>query len=137
MADAIDNNDDYLDVRDIIARFEELETELTDLQNADEKDESAIKAWEEENNAEFVTLGALLEDMKGNGGDEQWRGDWYPVSMIRDSYFNDAMDELLEDIGEIKKYADRPSYIKIEIDYDALQSDYTSVEFDGVTYWYR
>ena len=73
--------------------------------------------------------------MKGNGGDHQWKGDWYPVTLIRDSYFKTAMDELLEDIGELPSTL--PAYLKIEVDYDALQMDYTSVEFDGVTYWYR
>jgi hypothetical protein len=42
---------------------------------------------------------------------------------------------LLEDIGDLPK--NLPSYLTITVDYDALQMDYTSVEFDGVTYWYR
>ena len=67
--------EDLLDIRNIIERFEEIE----DSEDADEK-------------AECAKLKAILEDLKGNSGDEQWRGDWYPVTLIRDSYFNDAMD---------------------------------------------
>lgn len=115
----IDNSQDYLDVRDIIERVENLR------ENIDRDAE------------ELASLELLLENMKGYGGDHQWEGEWYPVTLIRDSYFEDAMDELLEDIGELKAYEDRPPYIKITVDYDALQMDYTSVEFDGVTYWYR
>ena len=45
------------------------------------------------------------------------------------------MDEMLEDIGDIPK--DLPSYLKIIIDYDALQSDYTSVDIGKLVYWTR
>jgi hypothetical protein len=45
------------------------------------------------------------------------------------------MDELLEDIGVLPR--DLPSYLKITVDYDALQMDYTSIEIDGASYWYR
>jgi hypothetical protein len=86
---------------------------------------------------EYEALKSLLDDLSGNGGDEQWRGDWYPVTLIRDSYFVAAMQELCEDIGDVSK--DLPSYI--EIDWEAtarnLRVDYSSVEFHGVTFWYR
>lgn len=84
---------------------------------------------------EFKTLNLLLSNLVSKGGDEQWRGDWYPITLIRDSYFEKAMDELLEDVGELPK--ELPCYLKITVDYKALQMDYSSVEFDGVTYWYR
>ena len=125
---------DYLDVHDVIARVEELQ---------DEREQSDIPAneyggpkdtWAEER-TELATLESLLDDLKGNGGDKQWRGDWYPVTLIADSSFNDAMDELLQDIGDLPKNI--PSYLRIEVDYDALQMDYTSCEFEGTTYWYR
>jgi hypothetical protein len=77
----------------------------------------------------------LKDDLAGNGGDEEWRGDWYPSTLIRDGYFETAMDELLEDIGDMPK--DIPAYLKVTVDYDALQMDYTSAEYDGVTYWFR
>jgi hypothetical protein len=90
-----------------------------------------------EDAAEFMTLQALLDDLQGNGGDEDWRGDWYPITLINDDYFVEAMKELCADIGDIPR--DLPSYI--EIDWDAtaknLRVDYSSTEFDGVTFWYR
>ena len=144
MAD-FSNNDDVIDVRDIIARFEELRDERDDFQSTiDDADaeeyeraeaQTKLTEWIDDNGDEFATLRDLLDEMKGNGGDEQWEGDWYPATLIRDSHFNDAMDELLEDIGDLPK--NLPCYLTITVDYDALQMDYTSVEYDGVTYWYR
>jgi hypothetical protein len=155
MAD-ISSTADVIDVRDIIARVEELreivQTNQDDLDAANEGEAKGEQfapdgstwdeirernAVDEDDTAEFQRLNSLLEDLKGNGGDEQWEGDWYPDTLIRDSYFETAMDELLEDIGEMAPFDKIPSYIKITVDYDALQMNYTSTEYDGTTYWYR
>lgn len=129
MAREISNSDDIIDSRDVIARIEELQAEKDGSDNLD-------MDWGEID-AEMATLTAFMEEMKGRGGDEQWRGDWYPVTIIRDSYFEDYARELLEDCGDLPK--DLPHYI--EIDWQAtarnIRMDYTSVEFDGVTYWVR
>lgn len=121
----LNNMQDVLDVRDIIARIEELE----DMQH----DES-ISADE---TAELAQLSELLKDMAGAGGDEQWRGDWYPVTLIRDSYFTDYAQELVEDCGYISK--DFPTWI--EVDWEAtahnVRMDYSAAAFAGVTYWFR
>ena len=115
---------DYLDVRDIIARVETLESERDD-------DAESFDA------AELAALAAILDDMKGYGGDEQWRGNWYPVTLIRDSCFTEYAEELVTDCGYISK--DFPHWIAIDWDATAraVQQDYTSTEIDGVTYWYR
>lgn len=124
------NTDDIIDVRDIIARVEELREEIEAY--AEKMDDWHANA---DNVAELETLESLLSELCGNGGDEQWEGDWYPVTLIRDSYFENCMDEMLEDCGDLPK--DLPSYLTITVDYCTLQMDYTSVEYDGVTYWYR
>ena len=77
----------------------------------------------------------MLSSLKGCGGDEQWEGDWYPVTLIHESYFEAAMDQDMEEFGYIPK--DVPSFIKITVDYDALKQDYTTCEFEGETYYYR
>lgn len=130
MRTEISNNEDVLDLRDVIARFEELETMRDEM--------GKRKFAKSEEGEEFKRLEAFLEDCKGNGGDEQWRGDWYPVTCIRDSYFKEYAQDLAEDIGSINRYASWPNnYIDWDAASDALQSDYTSVEFDGTTYWVR
>lgn len=136
----LDLTADYIDVRDIIARVEELTGERDSfvIGAPDGTETEAPEQWAEEYSEdaeELTALAAILEDLKGNGGDEQWEGDWYPVTLIRDSYFETAMDDLLEDIGDMPENI--PSYLKITVDYDALQQDYTSTEIDDVTYWYR
>jgi hypothetical protein len=45
------------------------------------------------------TLYDLLAELRGNGGDHEWRGDWYPVTLIRDSYFTEYAQSFAEDIG--------------------------------------
>lgn len=112
-----------LDVRDIIAHVEELRELGEDETNAD--------------TAELVTLLALLSDLAGKGGDAQWEGVWYPVTLIRDDYFTRYAQELCEENGYMPEGF--PSYI--EIDWDAtarnIRMDYKSTEFHGVTYWFR
>lgn len=128
----VDNSLDYIDIRNVIERFEELEGEREAL-----KTKKARKEWDEDNGEEFATLKKLLEDLEGNGGDHDWRGSWYPVTLIRDSYFVEAMQELCEDIGAVSK--DVPVWLEIDWEKtaDNLRQDYSSVEYDGVTYWYR
>ena len=117
------NGANILDARDLIARVEELEA--TDPREEDEQDE-------------LDQLSALLAELRDNGGDEEWRGAWYPLTLIRESYFGEYAQELAEDIGAIGHDAPWPLH---HIDWKAaseeLQNDYTSVEYDGITYWCR
>lgn len=136
----LDLTADTIDVRDIIARVEELENEPVIF--SDESDDDArTTAWRAANPddaAEFVTLRDILAELAGNcGGDEQWRGDWYPITLIRDAYFPYYAREMLEDCGTIP--GDLPSWLVIDWDATAhhVRGDYARVEIDGVTYWYR
>ena len=119
----IDNTQDIIYVQDIIDRVEELES----LQGED-----AECATEQEEQAE---LRSVLSELAGYGGDVQFEGEWYPHSLIRDTYFETAMDGLLEDCGYIPR--DLPCFLSITVDYEALRMDYSSIEIAGETYWYR
>lgn len=126
---------DVIDVRDIIARVEELENEAQELNRTENFD-----LWTHthpEGAAELATLRDILAELAGYGGDEEWRGDWYPVTLVCDSHFTDYARELLEDCGTVP--ANLPSWV--EIDWEAtarnVRVDYTPVEIDGCTYWYR
>ncbi len=59
---------DIIDVRDIIARVEDLESVI------DTAPEDNIWTLEEqaEANRERIALEAILDELKGYGGDEQW-----------------------------------------------------------------
>lgn len=117
---------DIIDVRDIIARVEELENEVADTE---------AQAWA--NRDEYAALTAILDELEGQGGDEQWRGNWYPTTLIRESYFTDYTQEMLEDCGTIPR--DLPHWVHIDWDATAreVMVDYSTVEIDGVTYFYR
>ena len=142
MTNTISNLDDTIDVRDIIARVEELREERDDLQLAldggSQEDVNALAEWETDNAEELAELESLLDDLNGMGGDEQWGGDWYPVTLIRDSYFQDYAQELAEECGMIDTNAKWPmTCIDWEQAARELQWDYSSVEVNGVTYWTR
>jgi hypothetical protein len=81
---------------------------------------------------------SLLSDLEGNGGDEEWRGSWYPVTLIRESYFREYAEELAEDIGAVVSDAKWPNnHIDWDAAADELLTDYSAVLFDGVEYYYR
>lgn len=118
----ISNTDDTIDIRDVIARFEELD-------GMDVLNECETK--------ELKDLGDLLDECEGNGGDEQWRGNWYPVTLINESYFTEYAKELLADCGDLPR--DLPHYIAIDWEETAsnIMVDYTHVTFNGTTYLVR
>lgn len=116
------NSDDTIDSRDVIARIEELESflETEGLLNSDAAEE-------------LHTLRTLAEEASGYASD--WR---HGGTLIRDSYFEDYAQELADDIGAVDSSASWPvNCIDWEQAARELQMDYTSVDFDGVTYWIR
>lgn len=126
MTTDISNRNDLIDLRDVIARVEEL------------RELNADQAASEDEDTELRTLEAFLEECKGNGGDELWEGDWYPVTLIRDTHFTEYAKELAEDIGAIDSKATWPNNcIDWEFAARELQQDYIEVDFDGMTYYTR
>ena len=123
MGQDISSTADVIDLRDVSARIEELEAD-------DER--------EQQETEELATLAALMEELRGNGGDHDWRGSWYPLMLVRDSYFETYAREFADDIGAVKSDADWPArHIDWTAAAEELQQDYSSVEYEGETYWYR
>lgn len=159
----LDSSSDTLDVRDLIERCEELRTERDDLQGAidtakadadgfdpeqgggDEVElqqaiaatERDLEAWSDEYASELSDLESVLADLKGTGGDEQWNGHWYPLTLIRYDHFTDHCKELAEEFQYLN--SDFPTWI--EIDWEAtarnMKVNYQSVDIDGVEFYYR
>ena len=126
----IDNKADILDSRDIIERIEDLENAGANDRRA-EGHEPLPEDWDEL--GELDTLRRLTDEAEGYS--EDWE---YGAMLIRDSYFTEYAQELAEDIGAIDRNAKWPNdCIDWERAARELQYDYTSVEFDGVTYWVR
>jgi len=94
------------------------------------KDELA--QWDSENGEELAALQAFATEGESIS-------DWeHGETLIRDSHFEDYAQELADDIGAINSDAVWPNNC---IDWERaareLQQDYTSIDFDGVTYWAR
>jgi MoxR-like ATPase len=138
----IHNGSETHDSRDIIERIEALQEARQDWieQGGDiplgsPEWAAATNAWAVENGedaAELEALQRLAEEAEG------YAADWHHGEvLIRDDYFTDYTRELLEDCGMIPR--DLPSWV--EIDWEAtarnVRTDYTAVDFDGVTYWIR
>jgi hypothetical protein len=142
------NTDDVIDSRDVIARIEELEGERDSFEIDAEMEPDTISIimesdtdasrveWAIQNEDDAKELKALTELAEEA---EDYASDWrYGETLIRDSYFEDYARDLAEDIGAIKEDASWPNnFIDWEAAREALKQDYTSVEFDGVTYWVR
>lgn len=146
----ISNNEDIMDSRDICERITELESEVTSVTMAasnlsdeqwDDLSENQraqhIHTMAEAGNddaVEYTTLKKIVEEIDNYGGDNAEDG----VTLIRDTYFKDYAQELAEDICEMGKATDWPFRC---IDWQQaareLKMDYTSLEFDGITYYYR
>jgi hypothetical protein len=124
MAD-VDNTQDVLDSRDVIARIEELHDIATD-ETADSDDRTHA-------NNELAVLQALQDEAEGYCSD--WK---HGATLIRDSYFQEYAEQFADDIGAIDRNASWPiCHIDWKAAAESLQMDYTSVDFDGVTYWVR
>jgi hypothetical protein len=161
MRNAPSNSDDIIDSRDIIERIEELQSERADLESAVESasltladaldpssalatDKDEIEALQEnlkdareylkdwDGADELKALLALQEEAEGYA--EDWH---HGTPLVRESYFMEYCQEMLEDMGDLPK--NFPSYIVIDWDAtaDNLKMDYTEVDFDGVAYLVR
>lgn len=142
-------SDDVIDLRDVIEQFESLESDLVTAYNLSQDDDNQVidsedddfREWvlncDEDEAEEFNQLFAILEELKGCGGDEQFRGDWYPITLISESYFTDYCQELVQDIGDLPR--DIPSYLAIDWEEtaDNLKVDYSEIDIDGTTYYFR
>lgn len=114
----MDNTEDVIDSRDVLERIEELRAWSAPLEEG-----------------EAGELRTLLELAAQGESCDDWS---YGLALVRDSHFVGYTQELAEDIGAIDRDASWPTRcIDWALAAKELQSDYTALEFDGVTYWAR
>lgn len=129
------NGDDTIDGRDLQRRHEELRDERNELVDAINEAEAgtatgvnaaqeALEQWYADNGDELKALDAIENEYSAND------------TLIRDSYFETHAREEAESLG---RSTDGWPFTCIDWERAAndLQSDYGSLEFDGVTYWIR
>jgi hypothetical protein len=97
-----------------------------------------MREWESDHNSELTDLDALLSGLAGNGGYTEWEGKWYPLLLVNDSYFEEFARQEAVDLGYANDSSSWP-YNCIDWEKAAylLRQDYTPVDFDGATFWYR
>lgn len=112
---AITNSEDIIDSRSMIERIDYLEIDYEDPD-------------------EVAELKEVIDNLRSYGGASPEDG----ITLIRDSYFRTYAEELADDIGAIDSNASWPIY---HIDWEAaaneLKMDYSTLEWDGITFWYR
>lgn len=118
----IRNTDDVIDSRDVIARIDELESA------------EALDAYE---TAELAALKALASEAEVSP-------DWiYGETLIRESYFTDYIEQLIDECYEMPKEINsgewpwRDATVDYEAAADEAKADYLECDFDGVTYLIR
>lgn len=122
MSNQIDNTQDIIDSRDIIARIEELEG--IENQGSEEAQELAI----------LLKVQEQAEDC----------ADWmYGEALIKESYFTDYIEDLIKDCYSMPKEFESGAWPwrHMTLDYqaaaDEAEYDYTRIDFDGVDYLIR
>lgn len=134
MSRVIINSEDIIDSRDVIARIDELESELEEGSIDAETDCFMVGDDDmSEEYEELMALNSLADQCRG------YAGDWeHGEALIRDSYFQEYAEQLADDIGAIDSSVSWPlNCIDWEQAADELKMDYTSVDFEGVEYWIR
>ena len=123
--DEITNSQDTIDSRDVEARIKYLELEI-------EEGEERYTGEHLDLEEELGKLWALKKEIADN---EEWEGG---ITLINDAYFEDYAREYAEDVGAINRDTAWPANcIDWEQAADELRMDYSEVELDGVTYYFR
>lgn len=139
-----DEGERYLDTRDLIARIEELRSDRDGwvLGAPDGSETPNPEGWaddEPDDAAELATLESFMDEMKGYGGDEQWEGDWYPVTLIREDVFQEYAEEMADDLHgkEMRDLSWPFQFIDWEAAANALRVAYGSATYGSTEYLYR
>ena len=107
------NSDDVIDSRDILSYIKDKENDR------DFELENFIKDFR----AEHSDYDKALEDLE------------FGITFIRDSYFEDYMLDYFLQFNQVDEAL--VWYIDIEAFARDQQYDYTSINFDGIEYWYH
>lgn len=137
----------HLDTRDLIEERDKLKQEIlesfldgfphyeemTDSFEDIHFEEEEIESWKEDWVDELNSI-REIDELESDIDNGEWD---YGVPLIEDYYFEDFVEEELEQIGYIPK--DFPTWIEIDWVKTAnnMKQSYTEVEFRGLTYLYR
>lgn len=87
---------------------------------------------------ELKTLEGILEGIEGYGSGHNWEGNRYPDILINESALAEYAEQYADDIGAVRTEGWPCNHIDWEAAAKELvRYDYGTVEFDGVTFYYR
>lgn len=104
--------EDIVDIRDIIEFLEKLEENIEDEENDQKESDLVLSKWIRQE---------ILEPLRGEGGNEEFEGAWYPLIFNHENYFEEYIQDLLTDCGFISK--DLPPVIENNIDWEGIAED--------------
>jgi len=144
------SSEDVIDSRDIEKVIEELESDIeTYVEEEKEWEEEHIDSNEQlaetahtdkqvedyEDTKEFL---AALIGIRDEVNSSEWD---YGLTLIADSHFEDYCKELADDLGYLGSRQEEHNPLLDCIDWeqwaDMCRQDYSSVEIDGTTFYYR
>lgn len=129
------NDADMIDSRDVIARIEELEAMAVDANWSTDAEESVMRDLDDDEETELTSLHELAEE--GARVAEDWQNG---ATLIRESYFQEYAEDYAREVFGIRE-EDMLRWPFCHIDWDEaaeeLKTDYTEVDYDGVTYYVR
>ena len=152
----ITNSADILDSRDIQERYDALTQTIEDaFVDAGRDSFDFLAAWDKDEKKTGAIVEYLIKrDLLDESEFDEWTlirhtfidnmSEFYEwddgMTFLRDSYMNeDWAEKEMEDLGYLSR--DIPSIIQSNINFagilEDLQQDYSELDFDGVTYWYR
>ncbi len=147
MTNTISNQDDVIDSRDVIAKIEELESELQQACE-DQSKNNEFEPWLENMAADekgvMQDAAQELLALRELASEAESSPDWiHGETLIRESYFTDYIEQLIDDCYEMPKefksgnWPWRHMTIDFEAAADEAKQDYMEVDFDGETYLLR
>ena len=132
--------DETIDSRELVSRLEVLTDERETLFDAMKEAKGKAKKaaaiefneWVDDYEEEWEDLKAINEE--GESLTSEWI---HGETLIREDYFSQYVQEMLEDCGDIP--SDLPHYIVIdwEATADNLKQDYAEIDIFGDTYYIR
>ncbi len=127
--DAVDEAQEALDEADADEDKDETALIIDGLESDLAAAQKALAEWDEENGDDLKALQELRDEI----GSEFTYGE----TLISEDYWPEYVEDLCKDIGDIPR--DLPSYIVIDwsATADNIKVDYSEIEIDGETFFYR